>query len=112
MKKFSDQKSSSPLGLEIFQPQPNTLYSLEVTAHLAGVPRRSVLLYCRAGLVHPLFQPPHGVMEFTEEAIYTVRKIEYLRANHTMDLTWFKMMIDLRDELDHLRAEIRFLRNR
>ena len=43
--------------------------------HLAGVSRRSFLVYCRAGLVRPVFQPPYGVMEFTEEAIYTVRRM-------------------------------------
>ena len=103
--------SPPPLALELFQPKPNVLYSLDATAHLAGVPRRSILIYCRAGLVRPVVQPPYGVMEFTEEAIYTLRRIEYLRTVHGLDLAWIKTMFDLLDEVERLRAELRFLRN-
>jgi hypothetical protein len=99
------------LSLELFQPRPNVCYSLDATAHLAGVPRRSILIYWRAGLVRPVVQPPYGVMEFTEEAIYTVRRIEHLRAVHGVDLAWLKTMFDLLDVVERLRTELRFLRN-
>jgi len=107
-----DSDISTSLALDLFQPQPNVLYSLDVTAHLAGVPRRSILIYCRAGLVQPVVQPPYGAMEFTEEAIYTVRKGEQLRAVHGLDLTWLKTMFDLIDEVERLRTELRFLHRR
>ncbi|MBI5686467.1 MAG: MerR family transcriptional regulator [Verrucomicrobia bacterium] len=100
----------SPLALELFQPRPSVFYSLDAAAHLAGVPRRSILIYCRAGLVQPVFQPPYEVMEFTEEAIHTIRRIEHLRAVHGVGLAWLKAMFDLLDEVEHLRAELRFLR--
>jgi len=103
--------SPPPLARELFQPQPNGLYSLDATARLACVPRRSILIYCRAGLVRPVVQPPYGVMEFTEEAIYTMRRIEHLRTVHGLDLAWIKTMFDLLDEVERLRAELRFLRN-
>ena len=110
MKKQSVPASPVCLSIEIFQPKPNILYSLEAAAHLAGVPRRSILVYCRAGLVRPVAQPPYGVMEFTEEAIYTVRRIEHLRTVHGLDLALLKTMFDLLNEVERLRAEIRFLR--
>jgi len=103
--------SPPSLAIELFQPKPNVLYSLDATARLAGVPRRSILIYCRAGLVRPVVQPPYGVMEFTEEAIYIIRRIEYLRTVHGLDLAWIKTMFDLLDEVECLRAELRFLRN-
>jgi DNA-binding transcriptional MerR regulator len=56
-------------------------------------------------------QPPYGVMEFTEEAIYTLRRIEQLRTVHGLDLAWIKTIFDLLDEVERLRAELRFLRN-
>ena len=111
MSKRSVPDSPPPLALELFQPKPNVLYSLDAAAHLAGVPRRSILIYCRAGLVRPIFQPPYGVMVFTEEAIHTVRRIEYVRAVHGIGVAWIKTMFDLLDEVEHLRAELRFLRN-
>jgi hypothetical protein len=50
-------------------------------------------------------------MTFTEEAVYAVRRIERLRAAHGMDVAWIKTMFDLLDEVERLRAEVRFLRD-
>ena len=106
-----DRDTPSALALELFQPNPNVLYSLDATAHLAGVPRRSILVYCRAGLVRPVFQPPHGVMAFTEEAIYTVRRVEAMRSAHGIDVALIKNIFDLLAEVERLRGEVRFYRN-
>ena len=111
MSRRFETETTSSLALDLFQPKPNVYYSLDAAAHLAGVPRRSILIYCRAGLVKPHFQPPHGVMEFTEEAIYTVRRIEHLRTVYGLDLAWLKTMFDLLDEVERLRAELRFFRH-
>ncbi len=111
MSKRSVPGVPSPVALELFQPNPNVLYSLDAAAHLAGVPRRSILIYCRAGLVRPVVQPPYGVKEFTEEAIHNLRQIEHLRTVHDVDLAMLKTMFDLLDEVERLRAELRFLRN-
>ena len=111
MKKKNISDSPTCLSIVVFQPQPNVFYNLDTTAHLAGVPRRSILIYCRAGLVRPVVQPPYGMMEFTEEAIYTVRRIEHLRTVHGLALAWIKTMFDLLNEVERLRAEVRFLRN-
>ena len=101
----------SPCALDLFQPNPNVLYSLDATAHLARVSRRSILIYCRAGLVRPVFQPPYGVMVFTEETIFAVRRIEDVRAAHGIGVAWIKSMFDLVDEVERLRAEVRFFRS-
>jgi len=62
--------------------------------------------------VRPVIQPPYGVMEFTEEAIYTMRRIEHMRTVQGLDLAWIKTMFDLLDQVERLRAELRFLRDR
>jgi len=111
MSRRKEADMSSPQALELFQPKTNIRYSLDVAAHLAEVPRRSIVIYCRAGLVRPIVQPPNGVMEFTEEAIYTIRQIEYLKSVHGLDLAWIKTMFDLREEVERLRTELHFLRN-
>ena len=111
MSTHRDRNIPAALAPELFQPKPSVLYSLDAAAHLADVPRRSILIYCRAGLVRPVLLPPYGVMAFTEEAIRAVRRIECVRAAHGMDMAWIKAMFDLLDEVDRLRAEVRFLRN-
>ena len=105
-----DTETRPHFALEQYQPKPNILYSLDAAAHIAGVPRRSILVYCRAGLVESVLQPPYGVMAFTEEAIHTVRRIEHVRAVHGPDLTLLKTLFELLDEVEHLRSELRFLR--
>lgn len=112
MKIQLDVDTRQHFALEQYQPKPNALYNLDAAAHIAGVPRRSLLIYCRAGLVQSTFQPPYGVMAFTEEAIHTVRRIERVRTLHGLDLTWLKTMFNLIEEVEHLRAELRFLRHR
>ena len=112
MNEWMEHECPAPVAIDLFQPKPNILYSLDVTAHLAGVSRRSILIYCRAGLVRPVIHPPYGVMEFTEEAIHTLRQIEHLRTVHGLDLAWIKILFDLVNEVEQLRAEVRFFRNR
>jgi hypothetical protein len=110
LRKRRDAAPAARHELELFQPRPNVLYSLEAAAHIAGVPRRNLLVYCRAGLVQSVLQPPYGVMAFTEEAIHTVRRIEHVRTVHGPDLSLLKAMFNLLEEVEQLRAELRFLR--
>lgn len=111
MIEHSPMYSQSTFAVVVYQPEPNILYSLDATAHLAGVPRRSLLVYCRAGLVQPIFQQPNGAMTFTDEAIYAVRRLEHLRAIHQNDLDWIKTVMELQNEVEYLRTELRFFRS-
>ena len=111
MKKRTSPQRTACMSIELFQPKPNVLYSLDVAARLAGATRRSVLVYCRAGLVRPVFEEPYGVMAFTEEAIHTLRRVDRMRVSHGIDVTWIKTLFDLADEVERLRAEVRFLRS-
>lgn len=95
-----------------YRPQPSVLYSLEAAAHLAGISRRSLLIYCRTGLIRPVLQPPYGVMAFTEEAIFIVRRIEFARTVHGLGPALIHRLVALMEELDRLRQEVRFLRSR
>ena len=101
----------STFALMVYQPEPNILYSLDATAHLAGVPRRSLLVYCRAGLIQPVLQQPNGAMTFTDATIFAVRRFEHLRAMHRDDLAWIKSLMELQNEVEYLRDELRFYRS-
>ena len=110
MRKPFDTDTHPHFALDTYQPKPNILYSLDAAAYIAGVPRRSILIYYRARLVQSVFQPPYVVMAFTEEAIHKVRRIEHVRALHGPDLPLLKTLFNLLEEVDHLRTELRFLR--
>lgn len=103
---------AAPVAVTVFEPRPDVWYSLAAAAQLAGVGRRTLLVYCRAGLVQPRWQPPYGALAFSEEAIATVRQIVHLRATHGVDLAWIRTVFALRDEVLRLRTELHFLRHR
>jgi MerR family transcriptional regulator/heat shock protein HspR len=96
--------------LELFQPRPDTLYSLEATVELTGATRRGILIYYREGLVQPVFLPPYGMMGFDAKAIRAIRRIEYLRGEHGINLAGARMIIELTEQLERLRAELEFWR--
>jgi len=100
------------LSLVLFQPDSNVLYSLDAIAHIAGVSRRSILIYCRAGLVRPVIQPPYGVMAFTVEEIHCVQQIEQMRSIYGIDVELIKRMFDLIDEVERQRAGARYFAER
>ena len=97
-------EGSTVLALELYRPRPRVFYTLDATAHLAGVTRRTILIYCRAGLLAPRLQPPFGVMLFTQESIYTVRRIERLRAVRDLDVAWLTTMLELLGDAERLRV--------
>jgi len=70
-----------PIGMPVrrFDLEPGSTYSLEIAAHLAGVSRRNILLYCKSGLVRPIVQQPFGAFLFDDEAIHNMRRVEHLR---------------------------------
>jgi MerR family transcriptional regulator, heat shock protein HspR len=104
--------TSSVQALQSVDPQPGVLYTLEATAHLAGVSRRAVLVYCKSGLVQPVEQTPSSPLAFGDDAIRAIRQIEYLRSVHGINLTGVRIIFELQRDVERLREEIRFLRGR
>ena len=97
--------------LALFAPEPNTLYPLEHVAQLLDLSRRWIALCARHGLIHPAFDPLMEGWFFDAEAIHTLRLIEQLRALRCLNMPAIKLVLDLRREVETLRAEIRYLRN-
>lgn len=75
---------------------------------MTGVARRTVLVYCRSGLIQPLGAAEREPMSFGEEAIYQIRRIENLRNTHGVNLAGIRIVFHLLRELDRLREEMRF----
>lgn len=96
--------------LELHEPQPGVLYGLEGAVHLTGASRRSVLVYCKSGLVRPQGDSESDPLAFDDEAIYTIRRIEHLRVERGVNLEGIRMIMDLWNEVQRLKNEVRFLR--
>ena len=85
-------------AVERYRPDPHRLYDVGMTARLAGVPRRSVLIYCRWGLVHPTTSPELQGWYFSSDAIGAIRRAEYLRAIRGVNLSGLRVIFELMDE--------------
>jgi len=93
------------------EPGPGVFYSLDAVVHLTGVSRRSILVYCKSGLVRASGDPHQGEFSFDDEAIYRIRRVEDLRLVHGINLAGIRMIFDLMNELKRLENEMRFHRS-
>jgi len=99
-----------PDTIQLFEPDPNAVYTIEAAEHLARVPRRLIAVYYKHGLVSPVVDPDCGGFYFNDEGIRALRRIEYLRTTRGLDLGGIKMILDLMNEVERLRTDLRFLR--
>jgi MerR family transcriptional regulator/heat shock protein HspR len=99
-------------ALQVFEPDARTVYTIEMVAQLAQVPRRLIVLYYKHGLVLPVRDPASSGWCFDEEAIRIVRRIEYLRSACNVNLAGIKLIIGLTEEVERLRQELRFQQRR
>jgi DNA-binding transcriptional MerR regulator len=99
-------------ALQLYEPDADVFYSIETAASLAHVSRRMIAVYCRHGLVAPVMSPESGGWQFNDEAIRRLRQIEALRTVCGMNLPAIEIILELMEEVEELRQELRFFRNR
>jgi DNA-binding transcriptional MerR regulator len=93
-------------------PSPETqgLYSIEAVEELTSTPRHQIAVYYRHGLLSTVGEPDSSGWNFDDEAIHTLRRLEFLRAQYGMNLTGLRAVSDLLRDVERLREELRFLR--
>ena len=97
--------NKNPMGtVQRFELRTDALYTLEAAAHLAEVPRRSILIYYMHGLVSPVAVPADSGYYFDDEAIRALRRMEFLRAECGFNLKGTQMVLNLMEEVERLRA--------
>jgi len=90
--------------IELFDPPSDAIYTIEATAHLADVPRRTIMVYCKHRLLSPALTE-HGYY-FDRQGIRALRRIEALRPICGDDLAGIKIILDLTDALERLHSEM------
>jgi len=100
---------SRSLEIQLFEPPANAVYTIYSAAHLARVPRRTIAVYYKHGLVSSTVDPACNGYYFDKEAIRTLRRIEDLRTVCTNDLAVVKMILDLTNEVERLNSKMRSL---
>lgn len=93
--------------LQIFSPEPDALFPLDVAAQLARMPRHRVLVCCRRGLISPSRDPVYGGVYFDADAIRTLQRIEHLHTACGVNLIGIEIILKLMADVDELRARTR-----
>jgi DNA-binding transcriptional MerR regulator len=95
--------------IQLFEPPANAVYTIDSAAHLVHVPRRTIAVYYKHGLVSSTVDPARNGYYFDKEAILTLRRIEDLRTVCRNDLAVVKMILDLTNEVERLNSKMRSL---
>ena len=90
--------------LQLFDPPADAVYTIEAAAQLAGVPRRTILVYCKHRLLSPLDTEVEGY-SFDGDGVRSLRRIEALRTVCGDDFAGIRIILDLTKELERLQAD-------
>jgi DNA-binding transcriptional MerR regulator len=92
-----------PTDTPFYEPEDNTTYQLDIVEKLTGISSQTILHYQEFGLV----RSSTAAGEFDEDSLHTLRRIEHLRETCEVNISGLKMILDLMNEVDRLRAELR-----
>src|SRR5438132_241641 len=91
-------------SIQLFEPPPDAVYTIEATAQLVGVSRRVILRYCKRGLLSSVMDPARDGYYFDQRGIRRLRHIEKLRPLCCDPLASIKIILELMDKADRLYA--------
>ncbi len=98
------------VAVQTFEPGPDVAYTIETVSRITQIPRHTIAVYCRHGLVSPVTDPKSGGWFFDDQAIRTLRQIEQLRAAHGANLEAIALIIGLMRHVQDLEKRLRILR--
>ncbi len=93
--------------IQLFEPPPDAVYTIEATSHLVNVPRRTILIYCKHHLLSPASITADNGYYFNGDAVRALRRIEVLRTICGDDFAGIKIILDLTAALERLQSELR-----
>jgi len=94
----------------VIEPASSEAYTLDIIASACGLTRQTVIHYHEQGLLAPVAQDDSGTALYDDECLHRLRRIEHLRAHYALESTALRLTLDLMDEVERLRAELRHRR--
>jgi DNA-binding transcriptional MerR regulator len=104
---MSKSKKSSPARATVSQ----AIYTIEKVERITRISRDRIVLYYQHGLVSPVRATKREIL-FDEEAIHKLRQITFLLSEYGINHQGLREFVSLMDEVERLRAEVRFLRQK
>jgi DNA-binding transcriptional MerR regulator len=103
---------SATRALQLFEPRAHAVYTIDIAARLADLPRHTVLLCWKYGLVAPVTDSAAPGYYFTGNTVHVLRRIAALREICGDDLPAIKIILELLERLDQMHAELQVLRTK
>lgn len=85
-------------------------YDLQMVLRLTGVRREALVEYCERGLL-PLEATELEAAAFDDHLVRVIRRIEFLRERHGINLAGIRIINELLAEVERLRRELQFARD-
>lgn len=98
---------NDPSALPLFEPDADATYTIEAIASLTGASTQTILRYQEHGLISPVAGRAADSGQFDAEALRTLRRIEHLRSACAVNESGLKLILDLMEEVERLRTELR-----
>jgi len=109
---MSKSKGRSKTSRDVLVAEANTLYTLETLEKITHISRDRIVIYYEYGLVSPVKVVNRKRLIFDEEAVHKLRRIAFLLSEYEINQNGLRKLFSLMDELERLREEVRFLRER
>src|SRR5262245_58423219 len=107
---MNDTNGLSERALQLFEPEEDTIYTIEAAARITHAGRHAILVYCKYGLVSPVSGPEASGYTFDHKGIRALRRIEHLHTDREINLAGTSMILDLMNQVERLTNELRILR--
>jgi DNA-binding transcriptional MerR regulator len=104
-------KSNQPAPDDLPESGSHAIYTIETVERITHISKDRIVLYYQHGLVSPV-QATEKEILFDEEAIHKLRQIAFLLSEYGINHQGLKEFVSLMDEVNRLREEVRFLRQR
>ena len=92
--------------------EPTTTYTLEMVASITRIPADEIVIYYRSGVIPEPETTEDSQILFDESAIHQLRQVAQLLSDYQLNHSGLEMVSSLWREIEALRAEVRFLREK
>jgi hypothetical protein len=95
------------MRLTVINPEAGKLYDVRAVAEFTAVDPDGIRTYCREGFVRVIEYKENGEPLLDEDGIYWLRRIQNLRTEMRLEGPVLRIVLDLMQEVERLRQELR-----
>lgn len=106
------EDSSRHSGDDAFEAGSNVVYTIETVERLTHISKDRIVFYYQHGLVSPVKADEKTDLLFDDEAIHQLRRIAFLLSEYGINHDGLRLFSSLISEVERLREEVRFLREK